>query len=113
MFPNQMSMQSMTGMPTGKKKTRRGNRGGKGRNKSKSVNAHHAQAQEHLAKAAAAPNPNAALGHLFKGLTALNKAKKPSSGVAMPPQGAPAQPQMPMNQGMQTNLNTQGGMPNG
>lgn len=94
MFPNQMSMQSMTGMQPGKKKTRRGNRGGKGRNKSKPVNAHHAQAQEHLAKAAAAPNPNAALGHLFKGLTALNKAKAgtplASAGVAMP-----AQPPMP------------------
>lgn len=98
MFPNQMSMQSMTGMQPGKKKTRRGNRGGKGRNKNKPVNAHHAQAQEHLAKAAAAPNPNAALGHLFKGLTALNKAKKPSGGMAMAAQDAPpmaAQPQMP------------------
>lgn len=107
MFPNQMSMQSMTGMQPGKKKTRRGNRGGKGRNKSKPVNAHHAQAQEHLAKAAAAPNPNAALGHLFKGLTALNKAKAgtppASAGVAMP-----AQPQMPPTQ-----QGAPSGMPNG
>lgn len=111
MFPNQMSMQSMTGMSPGKKKTRRGNRGGKGRNKSKPMNAHHAQAQEHLAKAAAAPNPNAALGHLFKGLTALNKAKQPSNSGATAAQGAPpmpAQPQMPPNQ-----QGVAGGMPNG
>lgn len=93
-------MQSMTGMPPGKKKTRRGKRGGKGRNKPKAVNAHHAQAQTHLANAAAAQNPNAALGHLFKGLTALNKAKSAtppaSAGVAMPaqpPMTPQAQPQ--------------------
>lgn len=94
-----MAMHSMTGMAPGKKKTRRGKRGGKG--KHKAVNAHHAQAQTHLANAMAAPTPQAAHGHLFKALTALNKAKgatpPASAGVAMPPQ---AQPQM-------------GAMPNG
>lgn len=102
MFPNHMSMTAMTGMQPGKKKIRRGQSAGK--KKKHAVNAHHAQAQEHLAKAAAAPNPNAALGHLFKGLTALNKAKAgtppASAGVAMP-----AQPSMPPQAPM-------GGMPN-
>lgn len=88
-------MHSMTGMQPGKKKTRRGSRGGK--NKKKPVNAHHAQAQTHLQNAVNAPTPQAAQGHLFKALTALNKAKTgtppASAGVAMP-----AQPQTPPNQ---------------
>lgn len=100
MFPNAMAMHSMTGMQPGtKKKTHRGTRGGK--NKKKAVNAHHAQAQQHLQNAADALTPQTALVHMFKGLTALNKAKgatlPASAGVAMP-----AQPQMasqaPLNQ---------------
>lgn len=100
MFPNQMSMTSMTGMPPGKKKTRRGGRGGK--NKHKGVNAHHSAAKGHMESAMNAPTPQAAHGHLFKALSALNKAKKgspigsaPSAGVPVPPSGAPMAPSGP------------------
>lgn len=102
-----MSMSSMTGMPAGKKKTRRGGRGGK--NKKKAMNAHHAQAQTHLTNAAAAPNPKAAMVHLFKGLTALNKANKGTqSGPPMPSAGA-----SPANAPMLPPAGPPGGMPNG
>lgn len=89
MFPNSMSMTSMTGMKIGKKKPR-GGRGGK--NKRKAVNAHHAQAQTHLTNAANAANPKAALAHMFKGLSALNKAKKPSPTGSAPSAGVPVPP---------------------
>jgi hypothetical protein len=107
MFPNQMAMTSMTGMKVGKKKTRRGSRGGRGKNKA--MNAHHAQAQTHLANAAAAPTPKGALIHLFKGLTALNKANKGApSGPPMPSAGA-----SPANAPMMPPAGNSGGMPNG
>lgn len=85
-----MSMSNMTGLPSGlpKKKTHRGKRGGK-KHRAKAMNAHHAQAQTHLANAMAAPTPAAAHGHLFKALTALNKAKQGSPIGAAPSAGAP------------------------
>lgn len=87
----------MTGMSPGKKKTHRGKRGGRG--KGKPTNPHHAQAQTHLADALKAGTPQDAHGHLFKALTALNKARagspQPSSGVMtteLPPAGPSATP---------------------
>lgn len=109
MFPMQMnSVSNMAGMKPGmKKKTRRGGRGGK--NKHKGVNSHHAAAKGHMESAMQASTPQAAHGHLFKALTALNKAKKgspigsaPSAGVPVPPPDvnmAPAGPSAMMSNG--------------
>lgn len=91
-----MQMSHMTGMSIGKKKATRGKRGGKG--KGKSVNAHHAAAQGHMASAMAAPTPQAAHAHLFKALTSLNKAKKGSPVGAAPSAGTPTMGSAPMAQ---------------
>ena len=92
-----MSMSDMTGMSISKKKkTHRGKRGGK--NKPKGVNAHHEAAKGHMESALAAPDPHAAHGHLFKALTALNKAKKGSPIGAAPAAGTPTMGSAPMAQ---------------
>lgn len=104
MFSNQMS--AMTGMKPGKK-THRGKRGG--RNKPK--NPHHAQAQTHLANALKAPTPDAAHQHLFKALTALNKARAP--GAQASAGAAPQPPAVSSGTATMAPSAPPGGQPNG
>lgn len=69
MNTSRSTLEAMTGLPSGKKKTHRGRRG-----KGKGSKEHHADAKQHLANAQAASDPKDSTKHLFKALTSLKKA---------------------------------------
>lgn len=54
----------------------RTHRGRRSKGKGPKPTDHHAQAKEHMAAAQQAATPQAAHGHLFRAISALNKAKK-------------------------------------
>jgi hypothetical protein len=58
------------------------------RSKGKGAKAHHAEGKQHIAAAAKAPTPTAALGHLFKAVRSMHAAKS-ATVPAMPSDSPP------------------------